>query len=737
MLVMMAVMLSEVTTPVSAVIDIGPDNRTLESSNENNVNPPGFTAGSQVYMEVAQGGGGSLDAPKSKVLIYVPVGGGGDKNVGVRLIGADHCVDGSGRPGIDSSNRVDTRSWDTTFTITSSRQVITHQNQVRDGDSMNWDDGCNTAHADFSIAVGDGDRPSVSSGLNGFYRVTVQAEILNGSGTNAFKVQSLNGGYVSFTSTTDDVKFALQQREGRGADTIKSNFNIYFATPCDSAAIETKQLEWFDADQLGFTQNPSNYGFNLWQRARGSSSGWTPVIWNYTNLGGNNVTNGPGDGWWDFRRDQEYRWEWYGVSANNGIQFRAPFDSVYAAISCEGGDFNLTPNISLSSSYITSGMANIGVSSNVYNSGTTASFSNEEWRITRYTVNPSSGQVQVWNGNHTFPANSVTNLTSGWLDGIDQNLAAGTRVCYVLSVEKGSSADPTWKNSTPACATVVYTPFAYIYGNDLRVGSQFMTSTPNRPAGVQGYVTTQGGSWVEYGITAPNAVNGFASQSGARVGVTPDPSNSLSWSGLTFANTGLSGCAYIQKGCFSNPDVLGTIPRVENVLTAATAGVTRTNLTGPVSASAITPSICGTVSGSRIIYVTGELRLDCDIQQPTTEIGSAAGIHQLVLVATGDIAISPSVRQIDAWVISKGKIDTCVGIAVTALRDNVCNTQLRINGPVMARTVELKRTYTDQTRDRAAEEFNLRGDAYIWAHTISRNNATWQTTYTTDLPPRY
>lgn len=712
---------------VAAVSDWGPDGGSGD-----------YSAGDAVHVVVSEvGPGNSLEAKISYMYVYSPVSQGNQVRIGIR--GADHCANkfNPSMTTIDSSNPglIGTNTW---FEFFSSVDYKDFHNQVRDvGDEAGDINGpCNSQETSIAITASDADRPGVNSGLHDFYRVKIKATIAQPGSVNAFKVHAQNPGAIASYANDSGDRFAIQQRSGGGF----SDFHIKFATPCDiNSGGEVKDLSWFDADASQFGQLTSGFRFVLEWRPRGSSGAWQPVGPPVSGVGdlGDNGAGSERTRSYTFFPSNEYQWSWLQVAKSNGIQFQIPYDSAYARATCEGTDFNLDPHISLSSSYITPGMANIGVSSNVHNSGTTASFSNEEWRITRYTVDPSSGQVQVWNGNRTFPANSVTTLTSGWLDGIDQNLAPGTRVCYVLSVEKGSTADPTWKSSAPACATVVYTPFAYVLGNDLRVGSQFMSSTPNRPSGVQGYVTTRGGSWVEYGLLAPNAINGFASQSGARVGVTPDPSNSQSWSELTFANTGLSGCAYIQKGCFSNADVLGTIPRVENVLTTTTAGVTRTNITGSVNATAVAPGICGTVTASRIIHITGSLRIDCDIRQPTSGIGSAADIHQLVLVATGDITIVSSVAQIDAWVVSKGKLDTCDGVAMTSLRDNVCNTQLRINGPVMARTLELKRTYTDPTRNRAAEELNLRGDAYIWAHTVSRNNATWQTTYTTDLPPRY
>jgi hypothetical protein len=114
--------------------------------------------------------------------------------------------------------------------------------------------------------------------------------------------------------------------------------------------------------------------------------------------------------------------------------------------------------------------------------------------------------------------------------------------------------------------------------------------------------------------------------------------------------------------------------------------------------------------------------------------------------------IHPDVTQIDAWLIAKKTIYTCyddaAGISenngADKLTDGICNKALKINGPVMAGTLKMWRTsgawgQTNQEMANAAEIFNLRPDAYLWAYNMAKSNNpnSLLVTHVREMPPRF
>lgn len=147
-----------------------------------------------------------------------------------------------------------------------------------------------------------------------------------------------------------------------------------------------------------------------------------------------------------------------------------------------------------------------------------------------------------------------------------------------------------------------------------------------------------------------------------------------------------------------------------------------------------------------------------------------AQIPQTIIIAH-NIHIDPSVENIDAWLIAgynggSGIIDTCYGYEPgDNLNADVCNKQLKVNGPVFAKTIRLNRTYgagSEELADKqyrysssgaimdswstlspnptsidSAEIFNLRADAYLWAYAQAQRFSQAVTTYSRELAPRY
>lgn len=276
------------------------------------------------------------------------------------------------------------------------------------------------------------------------------------------------------------------------------------------------------------------------------------------------------------------------------------------------------------------------------------------------------------------------------------------------------------------------------------------------------------GSWSEYGIYAPSTVNLMASSSGLSGGST---SNSQStWSSLTFASryttTTPSACSTIRYGCYSPAKT--TLPDPSSTFTYATAveqSGSSWNLSTLMKGRNIKPTAATTTlnltsgattlgSGEWLVInaPNATVNITSNLTYTSGSLSRADQIPQLIIIA-GRINIASNVTQVDAWLIAKngstldGRINTCsttntgTDLPITQnLSSSLCDKPLRVNGPVVANMLYLRRTAgsgVDAQSGDPAEVFNLRPDAYIWARAKTEALGSLMTTYMVELPPRY
>ena len=337
----------------------------------------------------------------------------------------------------------------------------------------------------------------------------------------------------------------------------------------------------------------------------------------------------------------------------------------------------------------------------------------------------------------------------------------GTQVCYVLVLAKPTqNATPVDRYSPGTCVTIREPKdpaFVQITGGDLRVGRNFSGTTGATGTEqvlartILGSDSKTYGSWVEYGIIAPGPVNMIASLSDYSQGsrdswsCKPERPNKL-----TFANTA-STC-----GNFGNEDEVGYIPNVAGPFTEGTSqsisgSVPVPSNTGLYSSGGDLTITGGTVAKGKtvIIKALGTVTISGDIQY-ADGYSNIADIPQLVIVAN-NIVIGKNVNQVSAWLIANGtdgKISTCNdsgagNIYMGNLSKGVCNSgqALKIDGPVMAKHLYLRRTFGAGSNGTPAEIINLPGTAYLWACSWAdcenTHNGSLQTTFTTELPPYF
>lgn len=463
----------------------------------------------------------------------------------------------------------------------------------------------------------------------------------------------------------------------------------------------------------------------------------------------------------------------------------------------EAAEYSLTPTVT-SANTVISGTESASFSYNVHNSADEGSSDSTLWSVKRVLVDRgqsvaplsyggqpyrdgySCGQLlalisgngtcnDVVDGTRSFDAGN-TSLDDVALGAttvvLDDGWPVGTKVCYVLTIQKPTqNPNPQNRHSAASCLTVGKRPFIQVHGGDVRVGRYFSTDVFEEdeddirdPARIMTSVTPKNdgktyGSWAEYGVFSPGLIVGFASLAGLADGYESTlPNTQEFWSRLTFANTdneyGLYTPNDIGQGRIPDykSEILAGEPVVRNL-----AGVDDVALNGVGLSSGLYQKATGNLNidtsllqKNKVVYIhvpegTVVIRGNIDyLNGPYSELSE---IPQLIIIAKR-IEIQPGVSHVSAWLISDhvddGTITTCNDPAT--LTNLICNLQLRIDGPVLARNLELRRTAgagSGGASGDPAEVINLPINAYLWSQVEGRSNSRAQTTFTTELPPYF
>lgn len=427
--------------------------------------------------------------------------------------------------------------------------------------------------------------------------------------------------------------------------------------------------------------------------------------------------------------------------------------------------YDLKPYISGSTDqYVSPGQEDVAIEPRVNNVGGDT-LSDVYWQLSRYVVRPDSGG----GASYVMPSEGESSDTpevyydSPRLDGGVSAIASGdrafsggndvvvnamqydvpgvvdfgTRICFALSVRPYATGETRWRHSEPLCLLVAKLPNVHVWGNDVRVGSaiDIANNSINSAIGTNILQSSSGnyfGSWSEYGVIAPGAVNNFSSGSGLFQNGAGNNNNAQnSWSNLTFAR---------PSGNFvATSSLLGSLPDIASY-------ASNNNLVGMTNANP--PGVSplnnwpggGPSSDYLLVQKTGTVRISGDIERPNGSYGDVEDMPQLVIIAD-DINIEGNVERIDAWLIASGTINTCATGASLGANFNQCDDhQLVINGPVIANQLKLYRTHGGNTVDELnvpAEIINFTADSYIWAYHQSQLAGGLRTTSVRELPPRY
>lgn len=540
--------------------------------------------------------------------------------------------------------------------------------------------------------------------------------------------------YIAYGSDSDGGYFQAVSRDYVLTDGLEPPevYNLYMATPCDIRSNTTQPVSVYDLDH----RNLDNGYYGVTVRIYDVTNGEPGVLERTFN--GDSYPTSMGQGGTlsygqVFEPRHRYRMELSNIVPRNVIQYNFPFDNIAYVVNCDtvvtgsvSQSLDLIPDTTvlmsgqqLTGRFLGSSTATVPAPINYdariwYDANNNSRFDTGEDTVFSRVESSGAGRLAAGANNVELFRNTFTT-----------DISRGSRICFSWSI---TPAHPGLTDSDPAadvrCVFLGFKPRVNVWGNDLRVGGALTAANNVSTAQVMGNTNLVSGSlrgsWVEYGIFAPNTVVSMAS--GSRFMAPSVAVAQSDWSKLTFANVG-------GYGRYTSGAALGVLPDVRTYFTTATlpASVTRV-ATNSASISSYTPN--------RVVVDGGTVTITGDIIAPAGPITSGvSGLTQMVIIANGDIRIRSNVQRIDAWLIApNGTIETCQGAGV-ALSTSVCNQQLTITGPIMANHLNLRRTFG--AGDEYAETINLRADAYVWMRNISSQTGSWQTKFTTELPPRY
>ncbi|HKX72737.1 MAG TPA: hypothetical protein VJM32_01845 [Candidatus Saccharimonadales bacterium] len=338
-------------------------------------------------------------------------------------------------------------------------------------------------------------------------------------------------------------------------------------------------------------------------------------------------------------------------------------------------------------------------------------------------------------------------------------MAPGAKLCRSLVVNPRNEAGGP-RTSTETCVLIAKTPYAHFMGNDVFAGGNFpaVSATCNTQAkiGTVGRTLSDGstaGSVAEYGAFALGQVTGFGSSSRVLIG-----SGTLGAAGrtMTFANSepNVSLLGYYGQAQNCMNDYVANYASSPTLAPGAyninTRGTGQWRVAGNLSLTGAMPAPPASGIGhQQVYYVQGDVTITgTGVTYPATYATTAA-IPSLLIIATGNIYVSPTVTQMDGIFVARGNgvangvFYTCWPKNEPASITNQCNSNLlTVNGSVIAGRIDLFRSFgaagaTAAARKDPGERFFFSPEMYIRNVLNNTSQPTIHTTNVLELPPRF
>ena len=308
---------------------------------------------------------------------------------------------------------------------------------------------------------------------------------------------------------------------------------------------------------------------------------------------------------------------------------------------------------------------------------------------------------------------------------VPKNISIGDKYCVAIGVKPANSNNKDkWNISNLSCRTIAKKPSLQVENSSVHSSGTINTSTSTKQTTRRTY-----GSWGEYLVIAGGNIKGMSS-GGALSGGFSD-SNFCKLSPLTITNN--------ECKTNSNSTLLGNSGIAsQNFASRIIAYYDNIKDEGGVQTTTAPTNIADASFGSgNIIRITGS-----GTTTITGNITNSDPSNPKIILADGSINIRDSVTDINAWLISKGTINTCDGIdnPSNVLTSDKCNQSLTINGIASAKKILFYRTAGAERYDysKSAEIFNFTPSIYGYGYQESlKHTSKPSTVYTHELPPRY
>lgn len=328
-----------------------------------------------------------------------------------------------------------------------------------------------------------------------------------------------------------------------------------------------------------------------------------------------------------------------------------------------------------------------------------------------------------------------------------------------------------WNVYDATCRTIAKKPSTTIWNGSLMTSGgtkatpAYRYDSANFGETANNQARTLYGSWSEFLAVVGQNTQGVASGSnlsiGSKRGGRDICNNSLAASNstLTIANTSCGELGY--SGIQNNSTY---VTRLDTYLKSGASNASHyynvpntDDLRNKLSAEGIS---IDNINKTIVVHTSDDFNITQNIKTNLGPYDSIYQIPQVIIFADGNVNISSTVTEIDAWIITpNGTVNTCSDFAqgvteadAVGRRYDICTNQLVFNGPVLAKNLNLRRSFgsdpmighrvgtfnAPSLKEAAGEIFNLRSDVYLWGYAqAGRYDSSYTESYTRELAPRY
>jgi hypothetical protein len=595
---------------------------------------------------------------------------------------------------------------------------------------------------------------SANGRQNGWNYVNIDINYANPDGAgfsgiaNAYRLVGSAGSYIGIRSGSTGYDATQEQ-----VDTTP-NYTTYYAafgTPCNVTTAQSATLTFFDLDNAGgsgaqpagqdITVALLNTTTNTYVNFAGSvGTVWTPAS-NDNASQDISFTAQPGD---------KYRLEIRNVFYNNTIQYSVPYDQIYALACVPPVSASFAPQVAAPANFEKGSSATYTFNHNITNvvepcnpdelvgvkkgpyawsAAAAGSVPPEYFGIGGNL----SGTFYLYNCQNSYSLGATgakTAYTSNTFTAGQYSITAADRTTLngVNSFPRGYGRTTTASGTTtaPDYMLVYEVPYARFYGNDIsaagcvayptaaltgaivsardndmaitppdlngRTQASAQTATTNYRTAVSNQIV--GGAAAEYAaIALDGRPNTLLTGTFQPVAAGNNPPLRLN----AFWNTGNRPCPQTLYTTVSDPS---TLPGEVDV--TVTTGAYDIPASSPGANTYVRATGNTTIAGEpnargkQTIFVSGSARITSNIISTLTPPFNDTTAPVILIIASGSIAIDPSVTRIDAILIAQGTIFTCGNGAYTAQTqtnvDNNCRNKLAINGALAAANIRFQRS---------------------------------------------